>query len=136
KASLEPTQFAEQVRAIREVEVSLGVPHRWITRGETLNRRVLGKSVVAATDTPADTTISRAMVTSKSPGLGLSPQFIDKLVGRRLSRPMARDEMFLQSDAVDAVARREATIIDVGAPWGIVARFLDFAQLEERFAPL
>ena len=41
KASLEPGQFAEQVRAIREVEASLGVPHRWITRGETLNRRVL-----------------------------------------------------------------------------------------------
>ena len=53
KASLEPAQFAEQVRALREVELSIGVPHRWITRGETLNRRVLGKSLVAATDIPA-----------------------------------------------------------------------------------
>src|SRR6185503_2441326 len=126
----EPAQFAEQVRAIREVEVSLGVPHRWITRGETLNRRVLGKSVVAATDIPADTTISRAMVTSKSPGLGLSPQFIDKLVGRRLSRDVKRAEMFRQSDIDDPVAGRQVKRIDVGAPWGVVARFLDFAPLE------
>ncbi len=43
KASLEPEPFAEQVRAIREVEASIGVPHRWITRGETLNRRVLAR---------------------------------------------------------------------------------------------
>ena len=56
KASLEPAQFAEQVRALREVELSIGVPQRWITRGETLNRRVLGKSLVAATDIPAHTT--------------------------------------------------------------------------------
>jgi sialic acid synthase SpsE/sugar phosphate isomerase/epimerase/CBS domain-containing protein len=136
KASLEPAHFAEQVRALREVEASIGVPHRWITRGETLNRRVLGKSLVATTDIPAHTTIARGMLTSKSPGLGLSPQFVDKLVGRRLSRPIARDEMFHQSDIEDAVAGRNVTAIDVGAPWGIVARFLDFAALEQAFVPL
>ena len=136
KASLEPAQFIEQVRALREVEVSIGVPHRWITRGETLNRRVLGKSLVAATEIPAHTTISRTMLTSKSPGLGLSPQFVEKLVGRRLTRSIARDEMFHQSDVEDAVAGREIPAIDVGAPWGIVARFLDFAPLEGAFVPL
>jgi sugar phosphate isomerase/epimerase len=124
------------MRALREVEVSLGVPHRWITRGETLNRRVLGKSLVAAVEIPAQTMIARSMLTSKSPGLGLSPQFIDKLVGRRLCRDVARDEMFLQSDVEDIVTGREAAPIDVGAPWGIVARFLDFAPLERAFRPL
>jgi N-acetylneuraminate synthase len=136
KASLEPAQFAEQVRAVREVELSLGVAHRWITRGETLNRRVLGKSLVAATDIPANTAIARQMLTSKSPGLGLSPQFVDKLVGRRLPRAIARDEMFRQSDVEDAIAGGSVTEIDIGAPWGIVARFLDFAPLEQAFVPL
>ena len=136
KASLEPAQFAEQIRALREVEVSLGVPHRWITRGETLNRRVLGKSLVAAIDIAAHTTIERGMLASKSPGLGLSPQFVDKLVGRQLPRAMARDEMFRQSDIEEAAGGREAMAIDIHAPWGIVARFLDFADLERAFAPL
>ena len=136
KASLEPDQFAEQVRTVREVELSIGVPHRWITRGETLNRRVLGKSLVAATDIPADTPIVRSMLTSKSPGLGLSPQFVEKLVGRRLPRAVARDEMFRQSDIEEIVAGQEAAAIDVGAPWGIVARFTDFAPLEAAFVPL
>jgi sugar phosphate isomerase/epimerase len=57
-------------------------------------------------------------------------------VGRRLSRAIARDEMFLHSDIEDAVTRRDVTPIDVGAPWGIVARFLDFASLEQTFVPL
>jgi N-acetylneuraminate synthase len=136
KASLEPAAFAEQVRALREVELSLGVPHRWMTRGETLNRRALSKSLVAAADIPAHTAITRAMVTSKSPGLGLSAQLVDKLVGRTLARSVVCDEMFLPSDIEDASATREAREIDVGAPWGIVARFLDFAALEAKFVPL
>jgi sialic acid synthase SpsE/sugar phosphate isomerase/epimerase/CBS domain-containing protein len=136
KASLEPGPFAEQVRAIREVELSIGVPHRWITRGETLNRRVLAKSLVAARAIPAGTSITREMIASKSPGLGLSPQFVDKLVGRQLARALAPDDVFLQSDLEDGRARQETAKIDVGAPWGIVARFLDVAPLESAFVPL
>jgi len=136
KASLEPAQFAEQVRAVREVELSLGTAHRWMTRGETLNRRTLSKSLVAASDIPAHATITRAMVTSKGPGLGLSPQLIDRLVGRSLNRAVMRDEMFLATDIEDPTAAREARIIDVGAPWGVVARFLDVAALEEKFESL
>lgn len=136
KASLEPAQFAEQVRVVREVEACLGVAHRWITRGETLNRRVLGKSLVAAIDIPADTPLTRAMITSKSPGLGVSPQAIDKLLGRTLARPLTRDEMFLQADTEDPIKPGDGSPIDIGAPWGIVARFLDFAALESAFVPL
>ena len=136
KASLEPAQFAEQVRAVREVELSLGTAHRWMTRGETLNRRTLSKSLVAASDIPAHVTITRAMVTSKGPGLGLSPQLIDRLVGRSLNRAVMRDDMFLATDIEDPTAAREARVIDVGAPWGIVARFLDVAALEDKFAAL
>jgi sialic acid synthase SpsE/sugar phosphate isomerase/epimerase/CBS domain-containing protein len=135
KASLEPAAFADQVRAVREVEMSLGAPHRWMTRGETLNRRVLSKSLVAATDIPANAAITRAMVTSKSPGLGLSPQLVDKLVGRRLARMVKRDDMFLASDILDPAAAAAVREIDVGAPWGVVARFLDVAPLEEKFLP-
>ena len=136
KASLEPPQFAEQVRAVREVELSLGTAHRWMTRGETLNRRTLSKSLVAASDIPAHATITRAMVTSKGPGLGLSPQLIDRLIGRSLNRAVKRDDMFLATDIEDPTAAREARIIDVGAPWGVVARFLDVAALEDKFAAL
>ncbi len=136
KASLEPAQFAEQVRAVRDVEASLGAPHRWLTRGETLNRRTLSKSLVAATSIGAGTPITRAMIVSKSPGLGLSPQFVDRLVGRTLDRDLAPDDPFLPADLEDReVSAGSARPIDVGTPWGIVARFLDLPALEARFAP-
>lgn len=136
KASLEPAQFAEQVRAVREVEASLGAPHRWLTRGETLNRRTLSKSLVAATSIAAGTPITRAMIASKSPGLGLSPQFVDRLVGRTLARDLAPDDPFVKTDIDDIEATMTAARpIDLGTPWGIVARFLDLPVLEARFAP-
>ena len=88
-ASLEPEAFTEHVRTVREVESALGVPHRWITGGELLNRRVLSKSLVATVDIPAGTVITRDMVTSKSPGMGLSPQLVDQLLAGDLDEKYA-----------------------------------------------
>jgi sialic acid synthase SpsE/sugar phosphate isomerase/epimerase len=133
-ASLEPGEFAEQVRTVREVESALGVAHRWMTRGEMLNRRTLAKSLVAACDIPADTVITREMITSKGPGMGLSPQSIKQLIGRRLARSLRRDEMFSDDDLSDRRATpRPRRPIDIGAPWGIVARFTDVEAMVKRF---
>lgn len=134
KASLEPAEFAEQVRAVREVELSLGVPRRWLTRGETLNRRTLGKSLVAARDIPAGAKLEKAMITSKSPGLGLSPQLIDRLIGRSVTRTLKKDDAFYPADIEERRAAERRRPIDVGTPWGIVARFTDAKPLIDRFA--
>lgn len=133
-ASLEPAMFAEQVRAVREVEASLGVPHRWITRGELLNRRALAKSLVATQDLEAGTVVTRAMVGSKGPGLGLSPQFIEELLGRRLHRSVRRDDFFLEDDLHDPEHPRRMKPVDVGIPWGLIARFTDIDHMLPPFA--
>ena len=132
-SSLTPEDLAAQVAAVREVETSLGVPHRWMTRGEILNRRALGKSLVARVDIPEGTVITGAMVTSKSPGMGLSPQFVDELVGRRIARRVRRDEPFSEDDLRDPLGGPAVRPIDVGTPWGIVARFTDIDDLLQRF---
>jgi sialic acid synthase SpsE/sugar phosphate isomerase/epimerase/CBS domain-containing protein len=137
KASLEPADFAAQVSAIREIELALGESRRWMSRGEMLNRRTLAKSLIAARDLPAGTTLTREMIAAKSPGLGISPQEIDRLIGRELGRPVARDQAFTFEDLVGAPATTtDAIPVDVGAPWGIVARFDDFAPLVKRFQPM
>lgn len=132
-SSLTPEHLASQVAAVREVETSLGVPHRWMTRGEILNRRVLGKSLVARVDIPPETVITSAMVTSKSPGMGLSPQYVSDLVGRRIGRAVRRDEPFSEDDLRDGLGAATSKPIDVGTPWGIVARFTDIDDLLPRF---
>jgi sialic acid synthase SpsE/sugar phosphate isomerase/epimerase/CBS domain-containing protein len=135
KASLEPAELAAQVSAIREIESALGESRRWMTRGEMLNRRTLAKSLVAARDLPSGTKLSREMIAAKSPGLGISPQETDRLIGRELGRPVARDQAFALEDFGGAPAGA-SDAIDVGAPWGIVARFDDFAPLARRFQPM
>lgn len=132
-SSLTPEDLAAQVAAVREVESSLGVAHRWMTRGEILNRRALGKSLVARVDIPAGTVVTSAMVASKSPGMGLSPQLVTQLIGRRLDRDVRRDEPFSDDDLGDALGGGARRPIDVGTPWGIVARFTDIDDLLARF---
>jgi sialic acid synthase SpsE/sugar phosphate isomerase/epimerase len=132
-ASLEPQQFADQVAAIREAEAAFGVPHRWITRGELLNRRVLGKSLVATECIPAGTVLTRDMITSKSPGLGLCPQLVTELVGRRVDRDLRPDDFFTEDDLGDTETSHQASLIDVRTRWGIIARFTDVGRLVPRF---
>ncbi len=136
KASLEPAEFGALVRGVREIEVALGSRRRWMTRGELLNRRLLAKSLVAARDLPAGTRLSRADIASKGPGLGLSPQEIDRLIGRTLLRALSQDAPFETSDVQDSATVAAMGKVDVGAPWGVVARFTDAAPLIARFAPL
>lgn len=134
KASLLPEEFADQIRAIREVEQALGVPRRWITRGETLNRRALGKSLVAARDLPAGTILQRSDLTAKSPGLGVSPQLLDRMVGMRIGRAVRCDEPFVPSDlGSETLPELRDEAINTGFPWGIVARFTDLDGLMARF---
>lgn len=133
-ASLEPGAFADEVRQIREVEKSLGAPHRWMTRGESLNRRVLGKSLVAARDIAAGSLIEAGMLTAKSPGLGISPQRIDQVVGQVALNAIAKDRLLAEGDFIRADAPEPMRPIDVGAKWGIVARLHDVDGMLERFA--
>lgn len=132
-ASLEPAAFAEEVRQIREVQKALGVPHRWMTRGELLNRRVLGKSVVAAVDIAEGALIESGMLTTKSPGLGISPQRIAEVIGQIALRRIQKDSVVLESDFISEGRPEPSRPIDIGARWGIVARLHDLDAILHRF---
>ncbi len=71
------------VRDIRQVSMALGAgEEKFISRGEILNREVLGKSLVAARRIEPGETITAEMVAVKGPALGLSPQNYPDLLGR------------------------------------------------------
>jgi N-acetylneuraminate synthase len=74
-ASLEPYGFRKTVRDIRQVNSALGTgEEKFISRGEILNREVLGKSLLATRRVEPGEKITPDMVTVKGPALGLSPQ--------------------------------------------------------------
>lgn len=93
--ALEPQQLTELVRQIRDVEAALG---DGLKRGPSdLEREEMytkaRRSVVAARAIPAGTRVQLDMLTVKRPGHGISPRFLDALVGRIASTDIEEDEV-------------------------------------------
>lgn len=129
-ASLEPQGFRKMVRDIQQVREALGTgEEKYISRGEILNREVLGKSLVAARCIQAGETITAELVTVKGPALGISPQHYDELIGRVATREIEEDEPFLEKDLGVEVILDEAHTLPM--EWGFTVRFRDFEELLE-----
>lgn len=127
-ASLEPQGFRKMVRDIHQVSEALGTgEEKYISRGEILNREVLGKSLVASRCIQPGERITPELVTVKGPALGLSPQRFDELIGRVAEREIEEDEPFLERDLGVEVILDEAHTLSM--EWGFTVRFRDFEEL-------
>jgi N,N'-diacetyllegionaminate synthase len=91
-ASLEPDELAQLVRAIRQVEAALGDGIKRPMPSELDVRRVARKSLVAARDLAAGTTLEAAHLCAKRPGDHISPAELDRVVGRVLRTSLRADE--------------------------------------------
>lgn len=134
-ASLEPEEFKALVSAIREVEAARGEKRaeRALSQGELINRENLAKSLVAARDLSAGTVITEADIAVKSPGQGLSPLKMPALLGRKLTRTMAADDYFFQSDLDESAAKARRYRFD--RPWGVPVRYHDAERFLEICQP-
>lgn len=134
-ASLEPEEFKALVSAIREVEAARGEKRaeRALSQGELINRENLAKSLVAARDLSAGTVICEADIAVKSPGQGLSPLKMPALLGRKLTRTMAADDYFFQSDLDEGAAKARRYRFD--RPWGVPVRYHDAERFLEICQP-
>lgn len=127
-ASLEPQGFKKMVRDIQQVAMALGAgQEKFISRGEILNREVLGKSLVAKRQILPGETVSAEMVAVKGPALGLSPQNYTRLLGRTIQRVIEEDEPFLDRDlGIEIQLDREHTL---PMDFGFTVRFRDFEEM-------
>jgi N-acetylneuraminate synthase/sialic acid synthase len=90
--SLEPIGFRKMVRDLRRVKVAMGDGVKRIYESETNPIIKMGKKVVAARDLPEGHAIRREDITLKSPGDGLQPYELDKVIGRVTRKPLAADD--------------------------------------------
>lgn len=94
RASLEPHEFGDMVRAIRNIEQAMsGDGIKRPSASELKNRPIARKSIVAARDIAKGETFSAANLTSKRPGTGISPMCWDRVVGQTAPRAFAVDEL-------------------------------------------
>lgn len=136
-ASLEPAEYAALMASIREVEQALGpvdMPRqRILSQGELINRENLGKSVVAARPLPAGTVIKTEDLLVRSPGQGLAPLYLPRLIGYKTRRAMKADDYFFLSDLESEESKpREYRF---KRPWGIPVRYHDAKAFLARCKP-
>lgn len=121
-ASLGPTGIRKLVRDIRAVEESLGVARTYLTRGEYMNKVVLGKSLATTQEIKHGEALRREQLTAKSPGKGISPQKIYDVIGREVVRDIPEDSLLTWEDIDNPVRSDYDTSLN---NWGIVVRFSD-----------
>jgi N-acetylneuraminate synthase len=127
-ASLEPQGFTKMVRDIRQVSMALGTgEEKFFSRGEILNREVLGKSLVARRRIEPGEQITARMVAVKGPALGISPQRYTELVGRTAGRVIEEDEPFQESDLGHKIELDVEHTLPM--EYGFTVRFRDYEDL-------
>jgi len=97
QASLEPDQLAEMIRAIRNVEVSLGDGKKHPAHREIEIAKIARRSLVAAQDINSGTMIEKDMISIKRPGTGLHPPMLNQLIGRRTRIDISAGEILTLS---------------------------------------
>ena len=90
--SLEPIGFRKMVRDLERVKVAIGdgVKQTYETEKNPIIK--MGKKLVAARDLPAGYTIRREDIALKSPGDGLPPYEMDKVIGRVTRQELSEDD--------------------------------------------
>ncbi len=96
-ASLEPEEFKNLVKNIRESEKAKGKPIKKMTRGEIMQKEILGKSVIAKNDIDDGEIFSENNLEVKGPAKGLSPQFYYEILGKKSRRKIKKGN-YLQDD--------------------------------------
>lgn len=94
RASLEPDELNEMVRGIRVAESALGDGEKRAGAGEAAIAAVVRKSLVAACDIPAGTSLGLEHIAVRRPGMGIPPGMRDRLLGRKVQVAVPSGTLF------------------------------------------
>lgn len=83
KASLEPSEFADMVKRIRNIEQSLGTKEKRPVPREKEMRAYARKSITAVKQIPRNAKITAGDIAILRPGNGIEPKYFDEIIGCR-----------------------------------------------------
>ena len=90
--ALDPTELRCMVKAIRDVETAIGSPVKRVTDDEIDKLGRGRRSLFAKVDIPAGATITASMLAVLRPGIGLKPNNLALLVGRKAAVDIEANE--------------------------------------------
>ena len=92
KASLEPSELAAMVRAVRQTEMALGTGRKIPSPSEIRNRPIARKSLVANEPVVKGELLTGQNLTVKRPGDGISPLRFWEYLGTPSAADLTKDE--------------------------------------------
>ena len=94
--AIEPNEFKEMVRCVREIEEAKGsgIKERSELEGDEMYVKAR-RSIHARVDISKGIRITRDMLIVKRPGYGIKPKFIDMVIGREAKKDIIEDEWIL-----------------------------------------
>jgi len=92
KASMEPKEFIDFVKSIRNTQIILGSNNKFATNIEKINRLLIRKSIVAKKDIKKGEKFTIENITTKRPEGGLSPTYWEKVIGRKAIKNFNSDD--------------------------------------------
>lgn len=98
KVSATPDQMKIIAHGAKRIHEALGSTRKIVGSREKRQREAFRRSLVAARDIPQGKIIEREDMDLKRPGTGLSPTFLDFIVGRVAQRAIKYDELILKED--------------------------------------
>jgi sialic acid synthase SpsE len=99
-ASLEPEGMSRLVESIRKLESALGNGQKEILEIEKSSREKLAKSIVSSREIRKGSRIVVEDLTVKSPGIGLKPRYIPRLIGKTARENIPADAI-IPKEALD-----------------------------------
>jgi len=92
-ASLEPTELIDLVKGIRNIENALGSATKLPSASESKNIKIARKSIHLAKDVKAGHVFTMKDLTVKRPGDGISPLFINEIMGCKAKNDLLEDHI-------------------------------------------
>lgn len=93
KASLEPDELKQMTESIRHIEKALGRSEKEPTESEKKNISVARRSIVAGRKIKKGELLTEENITTKRPGIGISPMLWTQVIGTKAIRDFEEDEL-------------------------------------------
>ena len=91
--ALEPHELKEMIKNIRETEVSLGSPMKFMPNSEANLYKLARRSIIAKKNIPKGKIIEESDLIIKRPGYGIPPKFLNIIVGRIARKDIEEEEI-------------------------------------------
>jgi sialic acid synthase SpsE len=97
-ASLEPQGFSKMVRDIHHIENAMGIFEKEIQASELPVYKKLSKSIVSNVKIGVGVPITRDMLTTKGPGVGINPMKMAMVIGKTVKTAIPMDYVIKEED--------------------------------------